>query len=314
MKALMAQRKGLLTTQEAGGNHPATKWRCDVRAVRTLLMGRRGRWLAIALTLLMLHLDLMPAIANKNLFQNEDDVVVVCPLIIISSDELRRALLDPYWFLAEYRHQWTYINGVVRTYVNLTTPDCEPEDQGYKCRGCKSLSAVYWECSHTDMDPNKPCGRQRYGDREVEDRKICYKIEISAKTCRVSSEGQQMDCRVKSRSPRTDQEGQPIEGSIFRMVSILYRDREECVEQSREVVTETAMVGCPTCEEEVVARMRCLANRQSQRYCQNGYFDPILTGWGGKVYYCVSNCDEDNQGNQDTPKEEGNKNHSEHDV
>lgn len=59
-----------MTTQEArgGGKHPVA-WNgvhCDLRWVRALLRGRKGRLLAIAMTLLMLHLDILPAVASTH--------------------------------------------------------------------------------------------------------------------------------------------------------------------------------------------------------------------------------------------------------
>jgi hypothetical protein len=71
MKAMGLKSNGLATTQKVQGRakFPAVRRgkRLSLRWVRTLLMGRRGRLVALAFTFLMLHLDILPAVASVHL-------------------------------------------------------------------------------------------------------------------------------------------------------------------------------------------------------------------------------------------------------
>jgi hypothetical protein len=70
MKTMGLKSEGLGTTQKVQGGKCLSAWRgkrFGLRWIRTALMGRRGRLIALAFTLLMLHLDILPAVASAHL-------------------------------------------------------------------------------------------------------------------------------------------------------------------------------------------------------------------------------------------------------
>lgn len=71
MKAILRLVNGLMTTRNTrAGKSPAVVGRAKrggLRGIRRVLMGSKGRWLAVGLALTLLHIDLAPAVASTEL-------------------------------------------------------------------------------------------------------------------------------------------------------------------------------------------------------------------------------------------------------
>ena len=273
----------------------------ELCAVHPLLIGRQGHLLELALILGIL--SQAKAEINRDALTSEpleSTAIIICPEIVVAGDGLWRAILDPLWLFTEYRHHWSYMN-LSDNITLLTTPACESDDVGYRCRGCKDVNKTYYECPHTSMNPRDPCGRQRFEDgQEREFRGICYKIEIRGKTCKVSDEGLN-DCRVKTRPARVNPNtGEQEEGTVFRSAYFLLAG-EECRESSAMLYTHELWHGCPICVAHNV-QMRCMANDSSQRLCERASSDErrrlrVQRPWEGPVMECVDNCNPPSGGN-----------------
>jgi hypothetical protein len=64
------EERGFRDNTESAGGKSLSAWRgkrFGLRWIRTALMGRRGRLIALAFTLLMLHLGILPAVASAHL-------------------------------------------------------------------------------------------------------------------------------------------------------------------------------------------------------------------------------------------------------